>query len=157
MKFGRNRYIRVMFPQLNYPQCELRIQEKNGTHLVWDDFRKKELVLTREEWVRQHIVHYLVNHLNYPKGRIVLEQTIKQNGMNKRCDVVVYNKMGNPELIIECKEPRVDITEETFYQIARYKSVLQVPFLVMSNGISTIICEVKNGNIEYLKEYPSIS
>ena len=114
------------------------------------------MLLTPEEWVRQHVIYYMVEELNYPKGRIVSEMTIVQNGMSKRCDIVVFNQEGRAVLIVECKETRVKIDEDTFYQVARYNSALQVPHMVMTNGLTTVVCDLSKGTLNFKETFPVI-
>jgi hypothetical protein len=156
MKKRKEHYLRIMFPELNYPQYKLKITKRAERYYVWDDLRKKELLLTPEEWVRQHVIHYMIEELGYPKGRIVSEMTIVQNGMSKRCDIVVFNEEGRAVLIVECKETRVPIDQDTFFQIARYNASLQVPHLVMTNGLDTVVCEMQD-EIVFKETFPEIN
>lgn len=142
-----------MFPELNFPKYKFKILKYEGGYKIWGILRKKYFVLTPEEWVRQNVIKYLIEDLGYPEGRIASELTINQNGMKKRCDLVVFNELGQPQMIVECKETRVEIDEETLFQIARYNSVLNVPLLVMTNGLQTITCLVDD-KVNYLKEIP---
>ena len=146
-----------MFPELNLPQASLSITQKEGKYYVFDQWRKKRLLLTPEEWVRQHLLHYFVNHLDYPIGLIASEQSIQVNSLARRCDGVVYGKDGFPKMIIECKAPEIKLTAEIFMQIAQYNSVLQVDFLVLSNGIQHIIARINRepARIDYLEQFPS--
>lgn len=145
-----------MFPELNLPRANLKLTKKEGKYFVWDEWRKKNLMVTPEEWVRQHLLHYLVNHLAYPKGLIASEQGIQVNGLSRRCDAVVYGKEGNPLMIIECKAPEVHLSEETFYQIAQYNFKLRVNYLVLSNGLTHVIAKISPDLqvIEYLSGFP---
>lgn len=145
-----------MFPELNLPRANLKLTKKEGKYFVWDEWRKKNLMVTPEEWVRQHLLHYLVNHLAYPKGLIASEQGIQVNGLSRRCDAVVYGKEGNPLMIIECKAPEVHLSEETFYQIAQYNFKLRVNYLVLSNGLTHVIAKINPDSqvIEYLSGFP---
>lgn len=142
-----------MFPELNFPKYSFRMQKQDSGYKIWGACRKKWLICTPEEWVRQHVIFYLNKDLGYPLGRIASELTINQNGMKKRCDLVVYDELGQPQMIVECKESRVALDEKTLFQIARYNSVLKVPLLVMTNGIQTITCLVDD-QVNYLKEIP---
>ena len=124
---------------------------------VWDELRQKYIKCTPEEWVRQNFIHYLINHLNYPKGRMISEYKVNYNGMNKRCDIAVYDAESNPQFIVECKAPQIKITEDTFYQIAKYTFVLKAPYLILTNGLEHYCAHVdrSSGSIQYLQEIPN--
>ncbi len=120
----------------------IEIREEAGKKQVKCLIRKKWLVLTPEEEVRQNCLLYLLNELKYPKSMIASEHGIHLNGMSKRCDIVVFSKSGAPKMIIECKAASVPITQKTLEQIGRYNLVLQVPFLYVTNGIQHFAYEV---------------
>lgn len=146
-----------MFTPLEFPSAKLSLQKKNDKIYVWDIYRKKRLLLTPEEWVRQHILYYLQQYKNYPLSRIASEVAIEVNTLKRRCDAVIYDTMIKPKMIIECKASHIDLTQDVFYQIAQYNSKLQVDWLIMTNGISTIIAKIdsENGSINYQKKIPS--
>ena len=123
---------------------------------IYDEIRKKEIVLTPEEWVRQNFIHFLINHHNYSKNYIKVEKQIKVNDRLKRFDVLVYNKEGSPFLLIECKAPTVKISQATFSQIATYNRNLKVPYLIVTNGLNHFICKIdfEKNSFKYLKEIP---
>jgi len=114
------------------------------------------VALTPEEWVRQHFVHYLVSEKGYPASRIANEAAIRLNSLSRRCDTVVYDKQLEPLMILEYKEPKVVITQQVFDQVARYNSVLRVPYIVVSNGISHYCYRIDFSTLEYqfLTEIP---
>ena len=121
--------------------------------------RKKEVVLTPEEWVRQHIVHYLIEEKNYPVSLIALEKKLTLNGLTKRSDILVFNQNGTPEILIECKATNVQITQETFDQIARYNMKLDAKYLMVSNGLEHFYCMMdhQNESYQFLRDIPSYS
>ncbi len=122
--------------QLNLPPANLIISCEDGNkQLVFDPIRKKRVAFTPEEHVRQSFVQYLVGHKQYPISHIANEQAINLNGLSRRCDSVVYDKDGNPKVIIEYKAPSVSISAKTFAQISRYNLVLKVDYLIVSNGL----------------------
>jgi hypothetical protein len=123
-----------MFPPLQLPKAQLRLARRGKGIHVWCVLRKKFLLLTPEEWVRQHLIHFLMHHKGYPQGRMASEYAISYNGMSKRCDIVVFNAEGKPKMIFECKAPEVQLTQKTVFQIAQYNKVLQVERLIISNG-----------------------
>ena len=147
----------MSLPQLNLPIAALKTKLVEGTTQVFDQVRKKYLVLTPEEWVRQHFVHYLNQEKNYPLGLMGVEKMVKYNGMQTRADIVLYAADGKPNMIVECKAPNVKITQDAFNQIAKYNFKLQVPFLVVTNGIQHFCCQMdyETNEIKFLEEIPS--
>lgn len=146
-----------MFPSLNLPKADLKLTRKDGVVYVWCIVRKKNLVLTPEEWVRQHIIHFLIEEKNIPKGLIASEFALKYNGRLKRADVVVFNHNSKPLFIVECKAPEVDLSEKTLHQIAQYNFELKVDLLLLTNGLTHIMCIInrKEHRLDYLHEIPS--
>lgn len=146
----------VCMIKLNFPEYAFRLKSEDGKLYIFDAIRKKFLLCTPEEWVRQHLVQYLLNERNYPASLIALEMGISYNDLKRRCDIVVFERHGLPLLIVECKAPRVKISQDTFDQIARYNMKLRVPWLVVSNGIEHYTCKVDFGKKSYrfIKEIP---
>ena len=144
-------------PQLNLPIAALKTKLVEGTTQVFDQVRKKYLVLTPEEWVRQHFIHYLNQEKNYPLGLMGVEKMVKYNGMKTRADIVLYTTEGKPNMIVECKAPNVKITQDAFNQIAKYNFKLQVPLLVVTNGMKHYCCKMEydSNEIKFLEEIPS--
>ncbi len=128
--------------ELNLPPYPYRVKQENGKHLIFDDLRKRFVSLTPEEWVRQHFIAYLVNSRAFPQGLIGNEISITLNKCKRRCDTVVYNRQGVPLCIVEYKAPHVEITQDTFDQIVRYNRVLQVKYLIVSNGLRHYCCRI---------------
>ena len=143
-------------PQLNLPNAVLKIKLVKGITQVFDAVRKKYLVLTSEEWVRQHFIHYLNSEKKYPLGLMGVEKIVKYNGQSTRADIILYTNMGKPNMIVECKAPEVKITQDTFDQIAKYNFKLKVDFLVVTNGMQHFCCalDYENNKINFLKEIP---
>ena len=127
---------------LNFPTFQFRFKNSENKLLVFDDIRKKFVLLTPEEWVRQHVVHYFIRVKGYSKSYINVEKVVKINGLNKRYDVVVYKPDGSIFLLVECKEPKVTIDQGTFDQIARYNLTLKADFLMVTNGINHYYCKM---------------
>ena len=142
--------------QLNFPAYQFNIKKEGEQVFIFDEIRKKWIVLTPEEWVRQHVVFYLVGEKGYKAGLIGIEKSLKYNGLTKRFDIVCYNKNAKPLLIVECKAPEVAITESTLDQALRYNSEIQAEYIVLSNGLQTIIAKVdfEKKGLTYLKEIP---
>ena len=146
------------FPKLNLPFYEAKISSNGGKYFIYDEIRKKDVILTPEEWVRQHFIHFLINHRGYSKNYIKIEKQIKVNNRLKRFDGLVYDKDGSPKVLIECKSPEIKISQDTFGQIATYNMTLRVPYLIVTNGNSHFICEIdfENNSFTYLDEIPTI-
>lgn len=121
---------------LNLPAAPLRIDTANKKPRIFDVIRKKFVVLTPEEWVRQHFIHLLIN-LNYPQALIAVEKLVLVNQLRQRADIVVYNRQGKPALIVECKAPEVPLSNVTIQQAGRYNTRLGVNHIIITNGLST--------------------
>ncbi len=121
--------------KLMLPFYPFKITIRNGQHYIFDELRKKHLVLTPEEWVRQHFIMYLISEKQFPKTLIQIESGLKLNSLQKRTDIVVFNKSGEKLMIIECKAPSIKINQAVFDQAARYNSVHKTPWIVVTNGI----------------------
>lgn len=146
-----------MIQPLNLPKAPLKLSRKDEVVFVWCEIRKKKLQLTPEEWVRQHVIHFLIQEKNVPLGVIASEQSIQVYGLLKRCDLVVYNQSGKPIVLVECKAPDVKLTEKVVYQIAQYNSKLNVDYLLITNGIEHYYCYInrQTNAIEYLENLPN--
>lgn len=128
--------------KLNLPPYPQRIREENGRRDIFDVARKKFVALTPEEWVRQHFVMFLMNDKSVPASLLSVEKGLMLNKMQKRTDIVVYDRSGLPALIVECKAPSVKITQDVFDQIARYNLSLKCRYLVVTNGMEHYCCEM---------------
>ena len=140
--------------RLNLPTYSFNIKSENGQSLIFDPCRAKWLVLTPEEWVRQHIVRYLSDDLDYPLGLIATEMAIALNTRLRRCDIVVHNRSGNPALIVECKAPGIVLSQATFDQANQYNWALGVPFLIVTNGITHFCMERIDNTFVFRKSFP---
>lgn len=146
-----------MLTPLNLPKAKLKLRRDGDNNIyVFDVFRKKELLLTPEEWVRQHFFHFLLNSKNVPLGLLSSEHPLNINGLQRRCDGVVFDKKGQPLMIIECKAPTVQLSEKTLHQIAQYNFKLNVDWLILTNGLQTITCFINRNErkLEYLEDVP---
>lgn len=142
---------------LNFPSYNFRIKNsENNTH-IFDVIRKKFVVLQPEEWVRQHCIQFLINEKNFPISLINVEKVVEINGLNKRYDIIVFNSDGSIYLIIECKAPKVKISQSAFDQIARYNLALKASYLMVTNGLNHYFCTIDHnlGIYNFLKELPS--
>ena len=142
---------------LNLPKVALKTKSVEGTTQVFGQVRKKYFVLTPEEWVRQHFIHYLNNEKNYPMGLMGVEKMVKYNALKTRADIVLYTTEGKAKMIVECKAPKVKITQDTFNQIAKYNFQLKVDFLVVTNGIQHYCCQMdyEKNEITFLEDIPT--
>jgi|SRR5665647_59371 len=121
--------------KIEFPKEAIKLQQRKGANEVFDVIRKKWLVLTPEEWVRQNIIQFLLIKMKYPASLIAVEKEIKLGELKKRCDIVAYNRLSKPWMIIECKEMNVVLSEKTLEQILRYHITLPAKYLVITNGI----------------------
>ncbi len=143
--------------ELNLPYFDLktRLNAKGKTE-IFDSIRKKWLVLTPEEWVRQNFAMFLIEHKSFPALLMAIEKGLKVNNLQKRTDIVQYNKQGKPIVIVECKAPKIKIDENTFAQAAMYNLKMKVDYLIMTNGITHFCCKINNEThqLQYLKDIP---
>lgn len=143
--------------ELNLPQYETKLKQIDSVRYIWDRIRKKYLVLTPEEWVRQHFVNYIIEYKDYPSSLITNEIEIKLHNQKRRCDTVVYNKKLEAICLVEYKAPNITITQDVFDQIVRYNMVLHVKYLIVSNGIVHYCCiiDYATNKISFLSQIPS--
>lgn len=120
---------------LNFPPFEYKVKKADGKVLIFDMLRKKYVVLTPEEWVRQHLIHYMVDYLKYPKSLIRIETGHTYNTLNKRCDITVFDRSGDAWLLAECKSPDQAINQATLRQASVYNLTVKAPYVVLSNGL----------------------
>ena len=142
---------------LNFPKYNFRFKSNENKTLIFDIIRKKFVVLTPEEWVRQHTIHFLTSEKKYPISHINVEKQLQLNDTVKRYDIVVFNKDGTIKIIVECKAPSIKTNQQTFDQIARYNLVLKSETLMVSNGLEHFFCKMDFANKKYLflKDLPS--
>lgn len=142
--------------KLNLPEYDFKMRQIKGKTEIFDEVRKKYLKLSPEEWVRQNLIKYLINDKGIPPGLISIEKGLKVNTMNKRTDIVVYNKKAKPGMIVECKAAGVKIDQKAFEQIARYNMSLKVPLLLVSNGLLHYCCKIdfEKKSFSFLESIP---
>ncbi len=148
-----------MSTKLNLPTYSFRTKSVDGNFMIFDEIRKKYLVCTPEEWVRQNFIRFLIEEKGFPPQLMAIESGLKINSLQFRSDLLIYNRNGQPLLVVEFKAPSVKIKQQAFDQIARYNMQLQVPFLIVSNGMEHYCCHVnfKEKNYSFLKEIPEFS
>jgi len=147
-----------MLLQLDFLQFQpkLRLSKSGEKTFVFDPIRRKDVALIPEEWLRQLVLLYLLEVKNYPANRIRVEAGFTLNGLQKRSDIIVFDADVKPWLLVECKSPKVPLTQATFEQAARYNLQLRAPFLAITNGLSTFCCalDFESAGFEYLKDLP---
>jgi hypothetical protein len=141
---------------LNLPRFDAKVTEKNGKPTIFDPLRRKYVILTPEEWVRQHFVNYLISEKQYPEELLANEITVNLNNTFKRCDTIVYNAFLLPVMILEYKSPAVIIKKTAIDQISRYNTCLKVRYLIVSNGLLHYCCKIdyETQSYSFLKEIP---
>lgn len=142
---------------LNLPEFTFRYKEEAGKKFIFDEIRRKYVVLTPEEWVRQNFLRFMSEHLQYPASLTGVEKMLKVNGLSQRCDIVLFNRKGSAVLVVECKAPSVTIGDATLAQAARYNTSLKVPYLVLTNGLHhfCIFTNTKTGEFSAMKGFPA--
>ena len=142
--------------QLQFPTYSFRFKNSENKVAIFDEIRKKFIIISPEEWVRQHVVQFLLQDKKYPKSHINVEKLLKINNLTKRYDVVVYKPDGNINVLVECKAPEVKITQSTFDQIARYNMTLNADYLMVTNGLNHYFCKMdyENEKYHFLTELP---
>ncbi len=145
--------------QLNFPLLKSQLRQKNNAAEVWDIVRKKWILLTPEEWVRQHLIQFLHTEKGFSLNLMAVEKSIKVNGMNRRYDLVIYDISAKPILLAECKAPEIKITQAVFDQVARYNLLLKVPYLLVTNGLEHFCCKIdfESSSYSFLQEIPNQS
>ncbi len=140
--------------KIEFPKQQIKIEQRKGVNEIFDIIRKKWLILSPEEWVRQNILDYLLISKNYPASLIAVEKEIKLGELKKRCDIVVYNRETKPWMIIECKEMNVSLSQKTLDQILRYHMSLPAKYLIITNGIYCFGFGKKNGQFIETDVFP---
>lgn len=146
----------LLMQLLNLPKYPFRIKENGKSKLIFDFIRKKFVALTPEEWVRQNFIQFLVHSKKYPPALIAVEMLVVVNGLKQRSDIVIHDRSGAPIIIIECKAPKIKITQQVFNQAARYNLTLKVKYLVLTNGINHFCAQLDyhSGQYTFLKMIP---
>ena len=142
--------------RLNLPAYDFKLIKDGGKKMILDVIRKKYVALTPEEWVRQHFLNYLIHELGYPKSLFRVESGLKFNNMQKRSDIVVHDRSGNPWMLIECKSPDIKLTQKAFNQIAVYNMTIGARYLAVTNGMVHYCCRAGTSVQEpvFLETFP---
>ncbi|WP_077196291.1 type I restriction enzyme HsdR N-terminal domain-containing protein [Prevotella ihumii] len=143
--------------ELNLPPYNINIKNIDGQRKIFDVLRRKFIVLTPEEWVRQHFVHLLIDHKHYPTSLLANEVALQIGDKVIRADSVLYDTQLRPRMILEYKAPHIKLSQKVFDQIAVYNLLLHVDYLVVSNGIDSYICKMdyENQAYKFLKDIPN--
>jgi hypothetical protein len=142
--------------KLNLPSYSFKFKNRENKLYIFDKFRKKYVVLTPEEWVRQNFITFLTEEKKYPNTLIGIEKEFKINNLSKRFDILVFDKSGLPNIIVECKAPQIKITQDTFDQIARYNLNFDAKYVIVTNGLEHFFCSLDHINKKYnfLRDIP---
>ncbi|MGB5228531.1 type I restriction enzyme HsdR N-terminal domain-containing protein [Eudoraea sp.] len=144
---------------LNFPGYDFRFKSSENKQQIFDIIRKKFVALQPEEWVRQHVIHYLSIDKKYPTSLINVEKTLSLNGLRKRYDIVVFNTDGSIHILVECKSPNITISQNVFDQIARYNLKMKAEYLMVTNGLDHFYCNMNYEEEKYsfLRQIPDFS
>ena len=144
---------------LNLPAFAHKLKQIDGKPYIFDLLRRKYVRITPEEWVRQHVVHLLINQYQYPKSLIKTEGGVVLNTLQKRTDLVVFDRAGQPFLVVECKAPHIPLSQAVFDQIARYNHVHKAPYLFITNGLTHYCCGIDHETVSltFLDDFPAYS
>ena len=141
---------------ISFPKYNFKIKDEDGKSFIFDELRKKWIILTPEESVRQHLWMYLHKEKNYPISHMACEKTIKVNSLNKRFDLMIYDRSGTPFLIAECKAPNIKLDQKVLDQVLRYNIAIKCKYVIITNGIDIYCCNIdfSNAKISFLNEIP---
>lgn len=145
--------------QLNLPTYDLRLRRTGNRDMIFDVLRRKYVALTPEEWVRQHFVHFLIEHKGYPTALLANEIELRIGEKRLRADTLLYNKELRPHMLIEYKSPTIALTQKVFDQISAYNLLLHADYLIVSNGMQHICCcmDYEQNTYHFLEEIPDYS
>lgn len=147
----------MSFGQLNFPAYEFTVRDQDGAQAIFDPLRKKFVALTPEEWVRQHVIRFLLNDRGFPAGLTVVEGSVDLYRTRKRYDIAVFGKDGRPLLIVECKAPGVTINHAVIDQVVRYNLALDAPYLLITNGMTHFVLKKENEGYAQVRNLPDYS
>ncbi len=142
----------ITLPELNLPAIAPQLSKEGEKVFIFDVLRKKNILLTPEEWVRQHWIHFLITSQRFPKGLISMERGLVYNGLQKRTDLLVFDRQGSPYFLIECKAPEVQINQKVLSQAITYNQTLKCPFIGLSNGKKHVFMGYAEAEGKYLQQ-----
>ena len=143
--------------QLNLPAIKPSLKKEQGKVYIFDIIRKKHVVLTPEEWVRQHFINYLIQELKYPRSLFRIEGSLSYNKLQKRSDILIYSRQGKPWMLIECKSPTIKLTQRAFNQVSVYNMTIGAQYIAVTNGMVHYCYKgMKAGEeVKFLGDFPS--
>lgn len=139
---------------VNYPHQEFRIRQQGGMEMIFDEYRKRWVKLTPEEWVRQNFLQYLTQVKNYPRSLVAVERELQLGELKKRFDILVYNEEHRPWMMVECKAMEVTLSEEVLNQVLRYSISVPATYLIITNGAYTTGWKKEGGVLSVITELP---
>ena len=142
---------------LNFPVYDFRYTERENKKYIFDIIRKKYVLLTPEEWVRQNFIRYLLEEKGYIQSLVRVEMFFKLNQLSKRADIALFDRNGKPKVLVECKSPKVAVSQVVFEQVARYNLSFRVDFLIVTNGMQHFCCKMdyEKKSYTFVNEIPS--
>lgn len=145
--------------KLNLPEIDAKLKKEEGKVWIFDIIRKKYVVLTPEEWVRQHFIHFLIYELKYPKSLFRIESSLTYNKLQKRSDILIFDRDGKPWMLVECKSADIRLSQNAFNQVAVYNMTVNAKYIAVSNGRIHFCCEAaKHGEASiFLNSFPQFS
>ncbi|MCA4895152.1 MAG: type I restriction enzyme HsdR N-terminal domain-containing protein [Cytophagales bacterium] len=145
--------------KLNLPEIDAKLKKEEGKVWIFDIIRKKYVVLTPEEWVRQHFIHFLIHELKYPKSLFRIESSLTYNKLQKRSDILIFDRDGKPWMLVECKSADIRLSQNAFNQVAVYNMTVNAKYIAVSNGRIHFCCEAaKHGEASiFLNSFPQFS
>ncbi|MBI1191928.1 MAG: restriction endonuclease subunit R [Bacteroidetes bacterium] len=143
--------------QIEFPSYEFQWRESAGVRMIRDPLRRRYVAITPEEWVRQHLLRYMLETCGYPASRMSVEKKLTLNGMTRRADAVVYDREVHPWMVLECKAPEIALNQAVLDQAAGYNTVLKAPYLAVCNGTELLLAQVDvlNGQRRFLQHWPN--
>lgn len=143
--------------KLNLPEIKVTLKKEQGKVWIFDIIRKKYIILTPEEWVRQHFIHYLIYHLKYPRSLFRIEGSLSYNTLQKRSDILIFDRDGKPWMLIECKAADIRLSQKAFNQVAVYNMTVNAKYLAVTNGMAHYCCEALKAGEEsvFLESFPA--
>ncbi|NOS91311.1 MAG: type I restriction enzyme HsdR N-terminal domain-containing protein [Cyclobacteriaceae bacterium] len=143
--------------KLNLPEINATLKKEYGKVWIFDMIRKKYIVLTPEEWVRQHFIHYLIHELHYPRSLFRIESSLTYNKLQKRSDILIFDRDGKPWMLIECKSADIRLSQKAFNQVAVYNMTVNAKYIAVTNGMVHFCCEAATEGKEalFLENFPT--
>ncbi len=142
--------------ELIYPTFDYKVKKIENKPYIFDVIRKKYIFITPEEWVRQHVIHWLILAHNYPKSLIKVESGLTYHQKSKRTDIEIYDRNGHIFLVVECKATTIKLSETTLQQALAYNSTLKSPYIMITNGLIHYLYKNENQQLELIKELPNL-